>query len=218
MNLDSIKAALTRKLGPLPAWAWAGIAAVGFYIYQRRSGSSNGSNANTAAQNASLANVPGPFGQFPDGGGGSPGGGGDGSGGGSSDGSGAGTSAPGATTPDDVSATPAGTSPTGMGPAGPSAPKAAANTKAQHNPKKGTPGGVTKGISGKKAGIKAVPRSSSTIHKGIAARGVRAVPKVTKVSRQRPTSSAKAAPAVHKTKAPPAAKKKTAAKRKVIKR
>ncbi len=34
MNLDRIKKALTRKLGPLPAWAWLGIGAVGLLVWR----------------------------------------------------------------------------------------------------------------------------------------------------------------------------------------
>lgn len=41
MNTDSIRNALTRKLGPLPAWAWAIIAGIGIYVYRNRSGRLN---------------------------------------------------------------------------------------------------------------------------------------------------------------------------------
>lgn len=41
MDTDGIRNALTRKLGPLPAWAWAVIAGIGIYVYRNRSGKLN---------------------------------------------------------------------------------------------------------------------------------------------------------------------------------
>ena len=38
--LAKVKASLTRKLGPLPAWAWLGIVGVGAFLYMRRGGGS----------------------------------------------------------------------------------------------------------------------------------------------------------------------------------
>lgn len=40
MNAGRVGEALTRKLGPLPAWAWFGGLAGGAYLYQRRGGKS----------------------------------------------------------------------------------------------------------------------------------------------------------------------------------
>lgn len=52
---------LTRKVGPLPAWAWAALLLVGFYIYQRRksSAASGGGQPSSSAAN-STGNVANP--------------------------------------------------------------------------------------------------------------------------------------------------------------
>lgn len=222
MNTDKVKAALTRKLGPLPAWAWAGIAAVAFYIYQRRSGST----ANTTAV-ANPANVPA-FGQDPfpitggSGSGGGSNGGGSGSGGGDGTGGGSGGGGAGTTPPGDTAPAPPPETPAGTGAAGGTAPP-----KQQH---KSSGSGISKGISGK-GRIQTVPRSHAVIHKGIAARGrVKAVPRTAKAAKPRganpgvllppkpaaPTKG-KGTVAPPKHSAPPAARK-PANKRKVIKR
>jgi nucleoid-associated protein YgaU len=41
MKLDKIKQALVRKLGPLPTWAWAGLAVGGVWLWRMRSGAAN---------------------------------------------------------------------------------------------------------------------------------------------------------------------------------
>lgn len=54
--MDKIKNALTRKFGPLPAWAWFGLLAVGVYYYRYKmsggaaSGTGTGSVAPTGLQ------------------------------------------------------------------------------------------------------------------------------------------------------------------------
>jgi len=40
---------LTRKMGPLPIWAWAGIALVAVYLYRRYSGAASAATTTTAA-------------------------------------------------------------------------------------------------------------------------------------------------------------------------
>lgn len=56
--MDDIKGALTRKIGPLPAWAWFGIAAVALYLYRRHTESA----ATQQSQATDTANV-GPYGE-----------------------------------------------------------------------------------------------------------------------------------------------------------
>lgn len=54
--LSNIKGALTRKFGPLPAWAWFTIAAAGLYFYRQRSGgSATTNNTGTPVDNATAA-------------------------------------------------------------------------------------------------------------------------------------------------------------------
>ena len=45
--MDKIKNALTRKFGPLPAWAWLALAGAAYYLYTRYSGSSSSSSGST---------------------------------------------------------------------------------------------------------------------------------------------------------------------------
>lgn len=79
--MNSIKNALTRKFGPLPAYAWLGIAAVGIWWYRKR----QAATGQTTGQSAT-GSIPyvGPWGQqpYPIGGGGGGGNGGGGNGGG----------------------------------------------------------------------------------------------------------------------------------------
>ncbi len=78
----NIKAALTRKIGPLPAWAWLAITAVAIYIYRKREGSSSGSSTTPNTANVVTGEAVYPQYQYPGGGGG---GGNDPGGGGGSD-------------------------------------------------------------------------------------------------------------------------------------
>jgi hypothetical protein len=51
----------TRKLGPLPMWAWMGIAlliAVGYYLYKKNT-AANSSNTSGASSSPSTVNTPG---------------------------------------------------------------------------------------------------------------------------------------------------------------
>lgn len=78
MNADSIKNALTRKIGPLPAWAWFLIGGAALWYYRQRT-AANSSDASQAAA-ADSTNTPayyGPYGQdnYPITGGGGTGGG-----------------------------------------------------------------------------------------------------------------------------------------------
>ncbi len=43
--MDKVKEALTRKLGPLPAWAWLTIFGVGYYLYKNKIASSSATQA-----------------------------------------------------------------------------------------------------------------------------------------------------------------------------
>lgn len=64
MNADSVKNALTRKLGPLPAWAWFLIAGAALWYYRQRTSANSADAAQADAANA--ANTPayyGPYGQ-----------------------------------------------------------------------------------------------------------------------------------------------------------
>lgn len=77
MNGNAIKNALTRKIGPLPAWGWFLIGGVALVIYRRRMSAA----ANSADQAQAAAANPayyGPYGQdnYPIGGGSGMGGGG----------------------------------------------------------------------------------------------------------------------------------------------
>jgi hypothetical protein len=47
--MSKVKDALTRKIGPLPAYAWLGIFAVGLYLYRRNHQSSSTSSATGTA-------------------------------------------------------------------------------------------------------------------------------------------------------------------------
>lgn len=47
--LDTVKNALTRKFGPLPAWAWLGILGFGYYYYQKHYGSGAVSGTGTGS-------------------------------------------------------------------------------------------------------------------------------------------------------------------------
>ena len=47
--MDKIKSALTRKFGPLPAWAWLGILGVGYYYYRNRTSAASGTGTGAVA-------------------------------------------------------------------------------------------------------------------------------------------------------------------------
>lgn len=86
--MSNIKSALMRKLGPFPAWVWAGIAGGAIFFYRRHTASAGASNQ----QQQNPASV-GPWGQdpFPIQGGGGIGGSGDTTGTGGSSGGSSGT-------------------------------------------------------------------------------------------------------------------------------
>jgi hypothetical protein len=98
-----IKAALTRKVGPLPVWAWAGIGGVALYLYRRRAGA--GASASTTPDTSALS--------APASGGGGDSGVGGGTGGGSGDSGGGSGSSTG--TPADVTQPGVFAFPTGVG-------------------------------------------------------------------------------------------------------
>ncbi len=59
--LNNVKNALTRKLGPLPAWAWLGILAVSVYLFRRSRGGTPTiatSDADTTSPDATAAAEP----------------------------------------------------------------------------------------------------------------------------------------------------------------
>lgn len=68
---------LTRKIGPLPGWAWVGIAVGGYYLYKKHEASTAAAAATTATPAASTptSDVTAPSGYGYQGGGGSSGGG-----------------------------------------------------------------------------------------------------------------------------------------------
>lgn len=130
--MSNVKESLTRKLGPLPAWAWFLIGGVALYWYRNRKNSTSTSSAvtdaSTQAQNYEAAFDQGwtDAAQYYDTGtgGGSNGGGSDG-GGGSSSSSSSGTEGTTGTT-------------TGNGSGGSSTGKRIIKPKVRHTPKTGT--------------------------------------------------------------------------------
>lgn len=54
--MDKIKDALTRKIGPLPAWAWLGIFGIGYYYYKNHIAN----NSTSATQASSTVTTPTP--------------------------------------------------------------------------------------------------------------------------------------------------------------
>jgi hypothetical protein len=76
MKMKGIKAALTRKFGPLPAWAWLAIAGGAYYLWRRRQGATTGGSGSTQGDpgSAGVGDTPA----------GTPGGSGDSGGGGGS--------------------------------------------------------------------------------------------------------------------------------------
>lgn len=56
-----VKGSLTRKVGPLPAWAWAAVLLVGYFLYTRMKGSGNtpaAAQSGTAQTGADMNPVP----------------------------------------------------------------------------------------------------------------------------------------------------------------
>lgn len=49
---------LTRKVGPLPAWAWAALLLVGYFLYTRMKGSSTAGSSTTSSTGADMNPVP----------------------------------------------------------------------------------------------------------------------------------------------------------------
>ena len=58
MSASRVKAALTRKLGPFPAWAWLAAFAVAAYVYEKRKGSTTPAPA-TAADTQGIGSTDG---------------------------------------------------------------------------------------------------------------------------------------------------------------
>lgn len=63
--MSDVKRALTRKFGPLPAWAWALVAAVGLYYYRSRSSSSTAAAAQAATSTPTVSDQTGGTPQAP---------------------------------------------------------------------------------------------------------------------------------------------------------
>jgi hypothetical protein len=58
-EVDQIKGALTKKIGPFPGWAWAGIAAVGVWLLAPHLGSLTGSSASAGAATGTVTDTTG---------------------------------------------------------------------------------------------------------------------------------------------------------------
>lgn len=132
MSFDKIKATLSRKFGPLPAWAWALVAGIGVYWYRQHTAGAAAAT-DSQATNAAADNTEGYYGPYGQSGSGEISGGSD------TGGSGAGTS-PNAT-PAAAAAPVINVVPPAAGtPAAAAAAKKKAKPKAQHKTKasKGT--------------------------------------------------------------------------------
>jgi hypothetical protein len=167
--MGGVKNALTRKIGPFPAWVWAGVAGVALYFYRKSQGSSAAASTNPAG----TLGYYGPYGQDPYSGGSGGAAPGDSS---TGAGTGAGTTGGGGGSPSGSSGTDPGTAPATNGstaplPTTPVTPATTATAvvpaakvakpKAQHaKPSLGS------GIKAQTKKIKANPRSKATFSGG----------------------------------------------------
>lgn len=148
--MSDIKGALTRKLGPLPAWAWAAVAGVALFLYRRHQGAQA-----AATDTTPTTSYYGPYGQGAYGITGAGQGGGTGGG---DPGAGTGSGAP------NITINAPGTVPTTTSPPAKTKPGAAPPKRTRNHDQARLPAGVHGKDKKPDVGHKLKPRSGASYH------------------------------------------------------